>query len=358
LFCLVNAIFKKKGYQLIISIVLLILASLSKESFILFIPAYILLLLWFKTKQEVDKTFIQVIQSNLLLISGLSSILLIELYIVIDVVGTSKIDYAGIDNSFNAFDFLKSTYRFLRHNNYLYIIVFGLFLMSQNVTSWKLNYKNQQAYIINSLILLAIILPQFVLYNKSGIFERYLLPLNLGFSLFIVFLLKKIQEHSSITLFSKRVFFIAIIGVIGVFLKLDTIPNAKSFSNEGLYTTNLLNNIVDNTKENDSILVILNTYENYELGISIKKYLKLHANKKQINFYAINAPTKNGFEKHLASSFSQIFSKNMTDQIDSNNTCIAILQFRNNKDIKTTIDSLGLYNRKDFGYFTAFTKKP
>lgn len=361
LFFLVNSIFRKKKYQLLISVVLLFLATLSKESFTLFIPAYILLLLYFKYQREPDKTIFNIIRSNIIVITSLLVILLIELYIIVFVVGTNKIGYAGIDSSFNIIKFLKFVYAFLQHNVYIYLILFGLFLLFQSLKSCKVNLnidlKKWMPYAFNFIILLAIIVPQFLLYNKSGFFERYLLPLNLGFSLVVVFLLKNIYRNNNIALFSKKIFTIAIIWVICSFLKNDTLPIAKSFAKEGELTNKFLSTIVDNTKTNDSILVVLNGNENFEYGISLNKYLKIKANRKHINFFTVDTKLKNDFEKHLSIRFSQIFNNNIVDEINTNFSCIAVLRFSTNKAIKAKIDSNNDYQRNDFDYFTVYTRK-
>jgi len=359
LFFLVNSIFRKKNYQIIISIVFLFFASLSKESFTLFIPAYIILLLWFKQQCETDKTIFKIIRSNFILITILLVVLLIEVYIIIFVVGTNKIGYAGIDNSFSVVTFLKFIYVYLRHNSYSYLIIFGLFILLQNVKSWKItsDLKKLMPYIYNIAILLAIIMPQFILYNKSGISERYLLPLNLGFSIFIIYLLKSSYTNNEITLFSKRAFIIFIILVTYSFFKNDTLSNAKSFAKEGELTNKFLTTIVDNTKINDTILVVLNINENFERGLSINSYMTIHADRKNINFYTITTPPNNDFKRIQQNKFSQDFNNVIVKEINSNFSCIAILPFVNNKEIKTKLDSNFVYQRIDFDYLTVYVKK-
>lgn len=360
LFFLVNAIFRNKKYQLIISAVFLFFASLSKESFTLFIPAYILMLIWLNYQFDNNKTILNIIRNNIFLIVILLFVLFVEIYIIIFVVGTNKIGYAGIDNSFSAVDFLKSIYVFLRHNVYIYLIIFGFFLLVQNLKSWKINlykdFKNQMPYIFNIVIMLAIILPQMILYNKSGIYERYLLPLNFGFSLFVIFLLKNVYESSNISLFSKRAFTIAIIYVIYSLLRYDTLPNAKLFAKEGFSTNKFISTILNNTKSSDSILVVLNSSQNYEWGHSINRYLTIKANRKHINFLTVDRPLNNDFEKNLDVRFLNTFSEIIVKDINNNFSCIAVLPFSSNIKIKEKLDSNKLYKRNKFDSFTVYTK--
>ncbi len=361
LFFLVNAIFKKKKYQLIISLVFLFLASLSKESFTLFIPVYILMLIWFSYQCDSEKTILKIIQNNIILIISLLLVFFIEIYIILFVVGTNKIGYAGIDNSFNAINFIKSIYVFLRHNVYLYLIIFGFFLLVQNLKSWKINlykdFKNQMPYIFNIVIMLVIILPQMILYNKSGIFERYLLPLNFGFALLVIFLLKNVYESNNISLFSKRTFTFAIIYVIYSLFRYDTLPNAKLFAQEGFSTNKFISTILNNTKSNDSILVVLNSSQNYEWGHSINRYMTIKANRKHINFLTVDRPLNNDFEKNLDVRFSHIFSNNIVQEVNNDFSCIAIMPFSTNLAIKTKLDSSKAYQRNNIDNFTVYTKK-
>ena len=358
---LANSIFRKKKYQLVVSVVFLFLASLSKESFTMFIPAYILLLLWFNYQCGTDKNMISIVRGNIGLIISLLAVLLIEAYIIIFVVGTNKIGYAGIDNSFNVINFINYIYLFLSQNPYIYLMLIGMFLLFQNVTSWKLiftvDFIKLIPYIFNIVVLLAIIFPQFLLYNKSGIFERYLLPLNFGLSLFVIFLLKNIYENNSITLFSKRAFTILILWVIYSFLKNDTIPNAKLFAKEGALTNKFFSTIIDHTITNDSVLIVLNGNENYEWGHSINQYLNYVANRKHISFYKVDSQLNNDFEKNLDIQFSKIFDPIIIKEINSNFSSIAILPFSTNIAIKTKLDSNIAYQRDDFEYFTVYNKK-
>lgn len=361
LFLLANSIFRKKKYQLVVSIILLFFASLSKESFTLFIPAYILILLWFKYQICSEINIIKIVRDNIALIIILLLILLIETYMIIFVVGTNKIGYAGIDNSFSLKFFINYIFLFLSQNPYIYLMLFGLFLLFQNSTFLKmfftLNIKKFIPFLFNVIILLAIIIPQFLLYNKSGIFERYLLPLNLGFSLFVIYLLKNIYENINITWFSRNAFFIAILWVIFSFLRNEAIPNAKLFSIEGRLTNSLFSSIIDHTTVNDSILIVLNGNENYEWGYSINQYLNYVANRKNINFYKVEAKLNNDFEKSLDLEFSKTFNQIIVNEINNNFSSIAILPFSSNAAFKTKLDSNFAYQRIDFDYFTVYNKK-
>lgn len=358
LFFLVNSIFRKNKIQLVVSGILMFLASLSKESFTMFIPAYLLLLIWFNYVCGTDKNIITIIRNNIVIISILFLILLIEAYIIIFFVGTNKIGYAGIDNSFNIINFINYIYEFLIQNPYIYLMLIGMiFLLFQNITSYKFDLKKLIPYLFNIVILIAIIMPQFLLYNKSGIFERYLLPLNLGFSLFVIYLLKNIYENNSIAWISKQVFTIATLWVIFSFLKNEAIPNAKLFAKEGVLTNKLFTSIIEQTTPNDSILIVLNGNENFEWGHSINQYLTHVANRKNINFYKVDSPINNDAEKNLDIQFSNTFSNILVKEIHNSFSSIAILPFSTNNNIKIQLDKNSEYQRIDIDYFSVYNRK-
>ena len=361
LFLLVNSIFRAKRYQLLGSLIFMILASLSKESFTIFIPAYILILLWLKWKRQPYINVSCFIRGNIILVIILLLFLSIEGGKIIFAIGTNKIGYAGIDDSFSIGHYLTFIYSHLRYNKYSYLIICGLFFLLQNVKSWKINlssdFRKLLPYLFNALILMAVILPQYLLYSKSNIFERYLLPLNLGLSFFVIFLSDEIFRSEEISLLSKRTYIFLILLVTFSFLRNETIPDAKIFADEGRSTNKFLSSIIAATKNDDSILVVLNGYKNYEWGFSIIDYLANNADRRNIRFYTIDNQLNNDLEKDIDKRFSLSFDNIIIKELNNNFSCIAILPFSNNIEIKTRIDSNYVYRRNDFGDFTVYTRR-
>jgi hypothetical protein len=285
----------------------------------------------------------------------------IEGGIIIFAIGTNKIGYAGIDDSFSIGHYLTFIYSHLRYNKYSYLIICGLFFLLQNVKSWKINlssdFRKLLPYLFNALILMAVILPQYLLYSKSNIFERYLLPLNLGLSFFVIFLSDEIFRSEEISLLSKRTYIFLILLVTFSFLRNETIPDAKIFADEGRSTNKFLSSIIAATKNDDSILVVLNGYKNYEWGFSIIDYLANNADRRNIRFYTIDNQLNNDLEKDIDKRFSLSFDNIIIKELNNNFSCIAILPFSNNIEIKTRIDSNYVYRRNDFGDFTVYTRR-
>jgi hypothetical protein len=365
LFFLANAIYRKKNYQLLISCFFLLLATLSKESFVFFIPAYLLLLLWLQQQKYPDKAFTAILKGNLLIILFLSLILLTELYVIVFLIGTNKIGYAGTDEHFSIFKLVKFIYLQLQENYlYLFLMGFGFFLLLQSVKNLTfkslLDLKKATPYLFNVLILLAIIFPQFVLYAKSGFNERYLLPFVLGFSIFICYLLHKTQENKNITLFTKKIFAIVICCVIYFYFKTETLYNARMFTMQGKMTQNFLTSIIDHSKENDPVLIAMNSYENYEWSYSINTYLAEIGKRKNVLFYPVSIPLNDDFAKTIDKNFFTEFKGRIVTDLSDRFSCIAVFPFSVNQTIKAALDTNAAYRRIDFdnfNYYTVYVKK-
>jgi hypothetical protein len=360
LFLLNNAVRNGKKYQMILSIICLVLSSLSKESFLILIPAYILILLWLKWKYENYISIYKLFIDNVYTIVILIIILLVFGYLVIFLIGTNKIGYAGIDDSVSIGRYLSFIVSNLRFNKYTKLIIIGLFFLLQNIES--VNCRLKKAFkdlplIFNSLILMAIIIPQYLIYSKSGIFERYFLPLNLGFSLFVIFLSERIFRSKVISEFTKRIYIFLVILVIFYFLKNDAIPTAKVFADEGKNTNKFLSTIIANTRTNDSILVVLNGYKNYEWGFSIRYYLRLVANRPNIKFLTIDMNLNDDFERSTNKRFLNAFDSLIVKDLNNDYSCIAVLPFNTNQIVKNRLDSNYYYQKKDFKDFTVYNRR-
>lgn len=358
LFLLVNAVIHVSRFQLFISVICLLLATLSKESFTLLIPAYLLILIWINWQNQLSRSIFSIIRSNIVLIVILSLILIIIGYILIFVVGTG---YSGIDSSLNFRRYLASIYSHFRYSIFTKLIICGLFFLLQNVKSreivnGKANTKTMiRLYFFPSLVLLAIILPQFLLYFNSGLWGRYLLPLNLGLSLFVIFLSERISRSDEITLFTKRAFVVFIILAVAWFFKSEIIPNSRAFAKDGKATNQFLTSICENTNPDDLILVVLDGSSNYEHGFSINYFLSIKADRKNIRFYTFEDPSNTESEKILRKRFNNYFDTLVVKNFDKNFACIAVFPF-DNIEMKNKLDNNSAYQRKDFEEYTVYLR--
>jgi uncharacterized membrane protein len=358
LFFLVNSVYKSKRFHFFVSIVCLLLAACSKESFALFIPAYILILLWIKCQNLSSVSIFSIVRENIPVIAFFSVILIIIGYVIIFIVGT---DYSGIDSSLNLKRYLSSINSHLRNSEFTILIIIGLFFLIQNPRTREIvNIRSNlvtmiRPYFLPSLILLTIIVPQFFLYYNSGLWGRYLLPLNLGLSLFVIFLSERISRAEEISLFTKRAFVVFMLLVVAWFFKNEIIPNARTFAKDGKATNQFLTSICENTKPDDLILLVLDGSSNYEHGFSINYFMSIKADRKNLRFYTFDDPSNTDSEKSLCKQFNNYFDTLVVKDFGKNFSCVAVFPFQN-AEIKSKLDNLKVYDRKDFGEYSVYLK--
>lgn len=257
----------------VLFVISIILMSLCKESFVIIIPAIVFIKIWVYSlnhKTSLPQSF----QRNLLSIFILSLTCLGEIAFIKTLVGTDfgyaglEIDFLGILNAFNGYQYRKL------FSPLIFLLVLALLFKSpREYIDWRKNLYYPL------FIFFIIVLPQAILYTKSGLTERYIFPGIIGYSFLIGYVLKFITQQSKIL--SKIT---VLVIVIFLSLKLNMVfINAQNFAKNGRSTTALLNRIEMNTTPNSSILIAINPWAHYEGSFSIKIYLNYVA--KRNNLY-------------------------------------------------------------------------
>lgn len=297
----------------------LALASLSKEAFIVIIPAFIFLKLW-NEKKVFGISFKEVFKKNknsLVLLF----LMLIELLIIKFFVGTNKIGYAGMSNSFG--EFIVGVERIILSPQSLFLwwmplgasIVFYLADIFFQKKPWK---KELMEIIVPTLIFsLAIVLPNILMYAKSGMTERYLLPTTLGLAFMLVIFFANIKN-----LFFKGVMFF----ILFFFLQDSFIvarDNARLFAKEGENASKLLSTVKMNSNNSSKILLVVDPVDRHEVSHSIKLYLSYYG---LSNLYAfpVMREYQTDFEKSLRDNWLDWFKDNGLDDLQENPEIIVI----------------------------------
>jgi hypothetical protein len=153
------------------------IASISKESFVLLIPILALWQINTLSSPPNLKQFVEVAKQKWIFLLAILIIALVELYIIKFKIGTNKMGYAGAPTGLDKALFINTAKSFFRLiiQNCLFF-VFPIYLIYKK-NNW------QQHIIANSLIVL-MLAAQFLIYAKSGMYERYLLPSSLVIGLF------------------------------------------------------------------------------------------------------------------------------------------------------------------------------
>jgi hypothetical protein len=252
-----------------IFIVLIVLASLSKESFILFIPAACLIKIWAYSK--LNRVSLQIsLSKNAVTSIVLLAVCVVETLYIKYVVGVGGTGYAGIDSS--SFDpqriWLVS--KILAERGFLPVSVLAM------TTALVCAYfkRKSHRFPLNNLaevliIFFAATLPQILLYTKSGLDFFYLFPALIGYSFLTVQILALLDGYSK---YLSQFFVFVLIFFIAQNI-IVTWTASSVFAKEGNSTRRLLDNVEQCAQQNQPVLVVANPRVHNELSFSIKRYL-------------------------------------------------------------------------------------
>lgn len=169
---LVAAALSAKRKSLALDIVFIAAAAvltLTKETFILFIPALLFLKLWL-TKKERRSGWPGALRAEALPVAVLLALCAAEIIFIKFFVGTTGVGYAGYEG-FNAAPFFAALVNYL-FASHAWLVPMGLVLALS--ASWR---ERPWGEVAAALVLLALsVLPQAILHAKSGVSERYILP--------------------------------------------------------------------------------------------------------------------------------------------------------------------------------------
>lgn len=353
-FYFLNSCNKRYTLNTILFSLSIIFSSLCKESFIIIIPAFIVLKLW------IEKDFFKISLKEVFWKNRLLAILLFvmsfELWIIIYYIGVNKIGYAGVDQGILAI--LSGSLKIIttRLNLFLIIIFVSLAL---TLYKYKKDKKKIGQLLINLLLPAVfasiIVLPNLILYAKSGMGGRYFLPTTIGIAFLIVSILKQIENKYS-WIYKLLVVCIILFHAKPVY---TTILKSKSFAKEGHLTSKMLTIINKNSDENSNILFVGNPAAHFEWSYSLNKYLITNKNI-YMYVYPLNDNYKSEFKKGLSKNwhtwfkgrkFSDIngeidiiicFDKKLIENIFEEND----LQHQNYKNLLVSNDNYVVYIKK------------
>jgi hypothetical protein len=376
---------RKKILYEILFVLSVTLASWSKESFILIIPALLFGKIWLtwqkkqepgqqepgNSKQTAKGTWLDAVKENLIPGILLLLVCLIELVHVIKNVGTTKIVYAGYEG-FQLANFVKTGIQgFMAVHGWVILLLLILCLRRPGGKDGRVEVKKgrrvEQSYTKSKLktllrfifsylptfppshlpsfsvprknflltqvfwafVLVGLIaVPQIVLYMKSGMMDRYLLPGIMGYTFLMVVLLRYIRETGS----KKVVAIIAalLLAVISLQQLRVTRYTAIGFANEGKQIDTWLQSIEQNTGEQDKILIVTHIHKHFEGSISLKMVLDVKSNRKNTLFTPANLQGKSAaapFWKELNRYFFSQFKEFTLENSEDRNRLQAILVF-------------------------------
>ncbi|MCK5169192.1 MAG: hypothetical protein KAQ75_04865 [Bacteroidales bacterium] len=287
--------------------VFLIFSSLSKESFVIIIPGIIIFKILYE-KEVHAITIKKALLSNLILIVPIIT-MIIEIYIIVFYVGTNMIGYAGLDSSilntlYGAFNIIKG---FLPHRILLVLalaVVFIRFLIYKRLFKLKL-------LILPFILFLFIVIPNLIIYAKSGMWERYLLPSIVGVAFLVISTIRALDDKLS---------WLKLIIVFAIFIYYipsmkSSVNDATTFAKEGENIKSLVHGIIENNSDSQ-LLMAVDPVVFYEQSYSFKTFLEYEYN---INLfgYALNNSTYEEFAERQTSDWYIYFKGRTMDDLDS-----------------------------------------
>lgn len=216
----------KNPHKIFWPILNMVIAALFKESFVLSFPFFVVFRIFYA--KPFDGEYYKAIKNNFRFILTCALLTIALLGIIKFIVGTEKIEYAGV-SGFTIIKFLETCKSFLQLTYSKFLIAFWLplllFLKRENKTSR--NEFTRLLFVIFALGILAF--PQLVLYTKSGLFERYLIPVIYSAAVLFVLPLELILRKQCSPFESGckcKKLFIAI-GVLFLLLSLPTLVSSE-----------------------------------------------------------------------------------------------------------------------------------
>ncbi len=300
---------------------LVLIMSLSKESFILVIPAIALIKIWLPHHLK-TLSWHESLKKNSVFISILCCFFLAELLLVKFYIGpTPEIGYAGVDG-FNIPSIIKATQN-LSQAGYWWIILASFIGIRLTI---KPPYSQSLPQILNVLsfpitLLFLVAVPQILLYAKSGIVQRYILPGILGYAFLIITLYNYLNKNYQVA--AKLILFLIVITLsLNLTVAWDA---AHTFGLEGKSTNALLRTIEAKTQVNDTILIVSNPHLSYEWSFSIKKYLNYVSNRNNLYFDSYVSP-KNSFYQKIEKFYNYQTLDKLKNKIDLQ--CVVLFPYQ------------------------------
>jgi hypothetical protein len=297
-----NAIYdvsnRRKLYTLI-ALVSFVITSLAKESFIVLLPVlalWWLMLYWHRHKT----TLVGAMRSHMVQILVLMIVCVAELAIVFSKVGINNIGYVVDAQSLTIRSIAGTLKVLLASNNAFLTLFLGAVLTSLLIASIltskgtiKEKFKKHLSLIAElsavAVFVLLFTMSQAVLYAKSGIFERYLLPGALGLAFVVIYLIIKIQQ------LVKRQglnFVVTTLLIVVTLISLRTqytkaFTAAKEFTQDGTSLHQALDKLGAATQDTDVIVIVSDPAWDDEATFSTRTYLEFLFKRKNLFVYPL-----------------------------------------------------------------------
>lgn len=251
------------------------LMSLAKESFIICIPALMFGKLWLFYNLK-SSSWLEALKRSILSLSGLSIIFISELLVIKYGIGFNGTGYAGFEGVkiVGMLRVIKG-YGVIGIPLLITVLVYGKILTKSSPFSLQA-LKNLPHNPIS--LFTVILLPQILLYAKSGLYDRYILPGIFGYSFLLLWLYRGIDRKYVIV---RKIILWSTIAAIA-FNYVMAWHDCHKYAKDRKSVTELVNVTKTNTTSNSPILIVSNPWVYFEWTSAIKTYLNYEANRKNL----------------------------------------------------------------------------
>ena len=270
-------------------VIFAVLAGLTKESFTLFMPAFIAFKFWLEYWDEDcavtgKARLLKCLKSNIITYGIILLGMLINVCVIMFYVGVDNVSYAGFQEGVSLSAYVYGIKSSLTQYTRWYTLIGALIVLLVVVCYKNIEKKDITRYCGLALIGGYICGVQLVAHAKSGMWERYIIPYIIGYVFIFVLLAYRIFEKDRI---HKLVFY----GILFLLLY-ENVPvayaNAVSYTDNGRSVNSFLEGVKENTSETDEIIC---AFADEELNLATECWLE--ANERTQTYSLVNNEWKN-----------------------------------------------------------------
>lgn len=299
-----------------------IMCALMKESFLLLLPGIVFFRLGLEniSVSNIAHKWYKVIKKNIILCVICAFVFALSVFAIFFHVGTNSIGYAGIDTDSEIKVLIWNILRLCKDSLFYYVIIAGVITAVCLIPAYryfrKSSNKAAQYFLLELTFGFYIMGTQIILYAKSGMWDRYLVPFLAGFGFVFVILADKVLSDKYRKLIYRIIFVVFLI----YNFKFAIFNMAYNYASEGRAIQSMISVVKENSTP-DSYIVTALGQEERDMAVSI--YLEFDE-RKQVYIYD---ETKNIWQDGYGSIETGLSKDEAREKTD-----ILILDQRNNNE--------------------------
>lgn len=256
-------------YNKLLFIFFIALLSIQKESFWVSIPWFMLLLFAYECKEnDNDRFWVSVknfIKKHFAECAAVAIVFAIDMYMILFVVGTDKVSYAGYSSDLSWKFYVLQTFQNLVGECFPYLLALMIVILISYI-----GYNKSligKSFIIQIGSCMYLLLAELVIYAKSGMESRYLLPWAVGI-IYVIFILGyrfwRENPRIKITIGGLAVLFILLLGK-------EVVSEGIKFTEKGRDLQACVEFVVSNSSAADKIVAVSRDGEiDHAFGVLMK----------------------------------------------------------------------------------------